>query len=179
LEPELGDIWRTDGVNIKVRGGWRWLWNVMDERTRFRLVSIVIQGREVQDARKAFKKFKEVGNKKLRIMVTDGLASYKKAFNAEFYDHHQSCKHVADVALQESLNSVLERMHGSIREREKIMRGIKVDDTPIIPMNQIYYNFVRPHMGLNGSTPAEAAGIGIEDENRWMGLLERSTKRIN
>ncbi len=112
-------------------------------------------------------------------MVTDGLASYKRAFNAEFYDHHQSCKHVADVALQESLNSVLERMHGSIREREKIMRGIKVDDTPIIPMNQIYYNFVRPHMGLNGSTPAEAAGIGIEDENRWMGLLERSTKRIN
>jgi transposase-like protein len=71
-------------------------------------------------------------------MVTDGLPSYKKAFNAEFYDHHQSCKHVADVALQESLNNVLERMHGSIREREKIMRGIKVDDTPIIPMNQIY-----------------------------------------
>jgi hypothetical protein len=37
-------------------------------------------------------------------------------------------------------------MHGSIREREKIMIGIKVDDMPIIPMNQIYYSFVRPHM---------------------------------
>ncbi len=53
-------------------------------------------------------------------MITDGLPSYKRAFNSEFYDHYQSCKHVADVALQESLNSVLERMHGSIREREKI-----------------------------------------------------------
>jgi len=33
-------------------------------------------------------------------VVTYGLASYKRAFNAEFYDHHQSCKHVADVGLQ-------------------------------------------------------------------------------
>jgi len=48
-------------------------------------------------------------------------------------------------------------MNGSIREREKVMRGIKVDDTPIIPMNQIYYNFIRPHMGLDGITPAEMA----------------------
>ena len=120
---------------------------------------------------------KEVGNKKPRLMITNGLLSYKKAFNSEFYDHHQACKHVADVALQESLNNVLERMHGSIREREKIMRGIKVDDTPITPMNQIYYNFIRPHMGLKGATPAEAAGIGIGGENKWMDLLRRSTRR--
>jgi hypothetical protein len=79
--------------------------------------------------------------------------------------------------LQESLNNVLERMHGSIREREKIMRGIKVDDTPIIPMNQIYYNFVRPHMGLDGKTPAEAAGVGIEGENKWRELIDKSTKQ--
>ncbi len=161
-------------MKIKISGEWRWLWNVMDEKTRFHLVSIVTQGREIQDARKAFKKSKELGNKKPRLMVTDGLRSYKKAFNAEFYDHHFSCKHIADVALQESLNNVLERMHGSIREREKIMRGIKVDDTPIIPMNQIYYNFVRPHMGLDGATPAGIAGIGINEENRWLGLIERA-----
>lgn len=53
-------------------------------------------------------------------MVTDGLQSYKKAFNAEFYDHHQSCKHVADVALRENLNNVLERLNGSFRERRKL-----------------------------------------------------------
>jgi transposase-like protein len=142
------------------------------------MASVITKTREIEDAKKAFKKSKEVGNKKPRLMVTDGLPSCKKAFNAEFYDHHQSCKHIADVALQESLNNVLERMHGSIREREKIMRGIKVDDTPIIPMNQIYYNFVRPHMGLNGATPAEAAGIGIDGENRWMELLRLGIKRL-
>jgi hypothetical protein len=57
------------------------------------------------------------------------------------------------------------------------MRGLKVDDTPILPMNQIYYNFIRPHMGLKGRTPAEAAGVGISGENRWAELLKRSTRR--
>jgi hypothetical protein len=93
--------------------------------------------------------------------------------------HHQSCKLVADVALQESLNNVLERMHGSIREREKLMRGRKVDDTPIIPMNQIYYNFIRPHQALDGKTPAEAAGVGIEGkgDNKWITLIQNASQK--
>jgi len=151
----------------------------MDEKTRFHLVSIVTKTREIEDAKKAFRKSKKVGNKKPRLMVTDGLPSYKRAFNSEFYDHHQSCKHIADVGLQESLNNVLERMHGSIREREKVMRGLKVDDTPIIPMNQIYYNFIRPHQALDGRTPAEAAGIGIREENKWIKLLRLGINRFS
>jgi len=43
-------------------------------------------------------------------------------------------------------------------------------------MNQIYYNFIRPHMGINGKTPAEAAGIGVDGENKWLRLLNNSIK---
>jgi transposase-like protein len=118
-------------MRVKIGGEWRWLWNVMDEKTRFHLVSMITKTRETQDAKKVFRQSKKAGNKKPRVMVTDGLHSYKGAFKKELYDHHQSCKHVADVALQESLNNVLERMHGSIREREKVVRGLKVDETPI------------------------------------------------
>ena len=177
LEPELGDIWHTDEMKIKIGGEWHWLWNVMDEKTRFHLVSMITKTRETQDAKKVFRQSKKVGSKKPRIMVTDGLQSYKGAFNSEFYEHHQSCKHVADVALQESLNNVLERMHGSIREREKVIRGLKVDDTPIIPMNQIYYNFIRGHQALGGKTPAEMAAIGVTGENKWEELLKLSVQR--
>jgi len=179
LEPEVGDIWHTDEMKVKIGGEWRWLWNTMDEKTRFQLVSVITKTREIKDARKPFKKSQEVAGKKPHTMVTDGLASYKDAFRKEFYDHHQSCKHIADVALQESLNNVLERMHGSIREREKVMRGLKEDNTPILPMNQIYYNFIRPHMGLNGLTPAEMAGVGISGENKWLGLIQRASKGKN
>ena len=88
------------------------------------LVSVITKTREIKDARKPFKQSKEVAHKKPRAMVTDGLPSYKHASTKEFYDHHKSVAHIADVALQESLNNVLERMHGGIREREKVMRGL-------------------------------------------------------
>lgn len=51
------------------------------------------------------------------------------------------------------------------------MRGMKVDDTPIVPMNQIYYNFIRPHVGLKVRTPAEAVQIGVSGENKWLELI--------
>lgn len=51
---------------------------------------MITKTREIKDAKKAFRKSKEVGNKKPRLMVTDGLQSYNTAFNSGFYDRHQS-----------------------------------------------------------------------------------------
>lgn len=175
LEPNVGNIWHTDEMKVKIGGEWQWLWNTMDEKTRYQLVSVLTHTRERQDAKKAFKESKRVAGKKPRIMVTDGLQSYKKAFKDVFFDYQRTSHHVADVGLQESLNNVLERLNGTIREREKVTRGLKVVDTPIIPMNQIYYNFVRPHQGLNGKTPAQMAGIAVDDG--WLGLIKRSVKK--
>jgi len=56
------------------------------------------------------------------------------------------------------------------------MRGTNVDDTPIIPMNRIHYNFVRLHQALKGRTPAEMAGIGVNGENKWGQLLNLGAK---
>jgi transposase-like protein len=161
-------------MKVKVNGEWKWLWNMMDEKTRFQLVSMIAETREAQVAKKLFKKSKQVANKKPRLVVTDGLQGYKSAFNSEFYDHHQSVKHVADVGLQSGMNNIIERMHGSIREREKVMRGLKDDETPFVKGNRIYYNFIRPHQALDGKTPAEMAGVGVDGENRWMELIRRS-----
>lgn len=174
LEPEVGKIWHGDEMKIKVKGEWKWLWNMMDKKTRFQLVSMIAETRERDNAKKTFQQARKVTDKKPGLIVTDGLPGYKGAFISEFYDHHQTTKHIADVALQSGLNNSIERMHGTFREREKVMRGIKTMETPIFPGNKIYYNFIRPHSALGGKTPAEAAGIGVDGENKWMGLLKRS-----
>lgn len=37
-----------------------------------------------------------------------------------------------------------------------------------------WYNFVRPHTGLNGLTPAQMAGIELGlGENKWLCLMEK------
>jgi len=47
----------------------------------------------------------------------------------------------------------------------------------IIDGNRIYYNFIRPHMALNGLTPAEVANINLElGQNRWESLIRQSSK---
>ena len=55
----------------------------------------------------------------------------------------------------------MERFNGEVRDREKVMRGLKKKDTPILTGYQIFHNHVRPHMGLNGQTPAERCGIKV------------------
>jgi hypothetical protein len=69
----------------------------------------------------------------------------------------------------------MERLNREIRDREKVMRGLKKKDTPILKGYQIYHNYVRPHQGLKGKTPAEACGIEIEGENKWITLIQNAS----
>jgi hypothetical protein len=71
-------------------------------------------------------------------------------------------------------NNKMERMNGEVRDREKVMRGLKIQSTAILPGCQLYHNYFRPHEALNGKTPAEKCGIIIEGENKWKTVLENA-----
>jgi hypothetical protein len=75
----------------------------------------------------------------------------------------------------------MERVNGEVRDREKVMRGIKKMDSPIFKGYQIYHNYIRQHEGLKGKTPAEAANIHIEGSNKWMTIIQNAAhiKGIN
>jgi hypothetical protein len=49
-------------------------------------------------------------------------------------------------------------------------------DTPILRGYQLFRNYVRPHEGLDGKTPAEACGIKIDGENKWLTLIQNASK---
>jgi len=70
----------------------------------------------------------------------------------------------------------MERFNGELRDREKVMRSLKTDDSPILAGLQIYHNYFRPHMALGGRTPAEASGIRIEGENPWITLIQNASR---
>ncbi len=71
----------------------------------------------------------------------------------------------------------MERMNGEIRDREKTMRGLKKMDTPILKGYKIFHNYIRTHQALKGKTPAEACGIMIECENKWITHTEFLCRR--
>ena len=68
----------------------------------------------------------------------------------------------------------MERANGEFRDREKVMRGLKATDTPIVKGYQIFHNFMRPHEALKGKTPAEACGIEVVGENKWITLIQNA-----
>lgn len=86
---ELGfkyiDCWELGYERILENKTWEYLWNVMDEKTRFQLASVVSRERYVKDARMVFQKAKKnCGDRKPKFMVTDGLPAYRRAVKKEF-----------------------------------------------------------------------------------------------
>ncbi len=103
---------------------------------------------------------KNCGGRKPKFIVTDGLPSYVNAINKEFITTYGETEHLWNTGLQHHPNNNhVERLHGSIRDREKTMCGLKVEHTPIVEGHRLYYNFVKPHVSLDGKTSSEVAGI--------------------
>ena len=95
----------------------------------------------------------------------------------EFYTNTTPrTRHIRHIRLQgDHNNNKMERFNGEVRDREKLMRGIKKKDTPILSGYQIFHNYIRPHMGLNGMTPAEKSGILIQGEDKWKTLIQNAS----
>jgi hypothetical protein len=76
-------------------------------------------------------------------------------------------------------NNKMERLNGEIRDRDKIVRGVKKEKSPLLTGYQIYHNFVRPHMRLNGKTPSDLAGIEVRGADKWLTLIQNASKLRN
>ncbi len=175
LEPKLSGVWHADEMKVNIHGKWHWLWNIMDSDTRYILASHVAQGRGASDAQDALQIAKTNSNheKEPSFLITDGLGSYQVAANREF----RNTVHFAGVGIRgEVNNNRIERLHGTVRERNKVMRAIKKSDSPAIDGQRLYYNHIRPHQGLKGKTPAEAAGIQGLDTNKWESLIKKAAR---
>ena len=69
----------------------------------------------------------------------------------------------------------MERINGEFRDREKIMRGVKKTDSNVFNGYKLYHNYIRPHMALDGKTPAEVCGIEIQGQDKWKTIIQRAS----
>lgn len=179
ITPQVGDAWRADEVYTKVRGDLKYLFALCDDETRYWIAKEVADRKEGHDASGLFRQAKEVAGTKPKIIITDGLHSYSDAYRKEFWTQERRYRtlHVRHIHLKGDMNNnKQERFNGEFRDREKVMRGIKKADSIIFDGYQIYHNYVRPHMGLDGKTPAESCGIIVKGNDKWKTLIQNASQ---
>jgi len=185
LTPRLSGKWHEDEMKIKVKGGeiendgtqWKWLWNVMDKGTRFQLAAEISKTKNEVNSARAFQRAVEVAHAIPREIVTDKAGQAPRGIERAFIHtpSAQRPKHTMIVsgAGYPNGNQWAERLNNSVRERTKVQRGWKKDDTPLREGQRLYYNFIRENQGLANKTPAEMAGLfQASGQNRWMELLK-------
>jgi transposase-like protein len=181
ITPQVSGTWRTDELFVKVRGNPKYLYALMDDETRFWIAQQIAHTKYTEDVRPLFQQGKEVAGKKPDVLISDGAPNCHDAYQKEYWSKvAPRTSHVRHIHLQgDHNNNKMERMNGELRDREKVMRGLKKMDSPIIKGLQQYHNYFRDHDGLEGKTPAEAANIKIEGRNKWITVIQNASKLTN
>ncbi len=180
ITPQVGEKWHADEVWLKVKGDRKYLFAMMDNETRFWIAQEVADSKFKHDAQSLLKMGKDVTKKTPSVFVTDGLPAYNDAFKKEFAPKnflHKPSKHIKEVHFKNQVanNNIQERLNGEFRDREKVFRGLKKDDSPAIDGIKLYHNYIRPHMSLDGDTPALRAGIDIKGDNKWKTIIQNAS----
>lgn len=179
---QTGARWHIDETVVKVNGEARYLWNVLDADSRFLLATHVSKNRDVSNTRAPIAKAKAVASQRPTEVFTDGMKSYQFAVGKELATRHapngqrNPHRRVPSIRAPES-NNRIERLHGSEKERTKVMRGFDNDKgaAALAEGFRVHYNLVRDHMTL-GKTPGEAAGLPNLKGFRWQAIIEAATR---
>ena len=187
LNPEVGNWYRGDEVWVKIDGKKHYLFATMDDDTRYWLAGELADSKDRHDADNIFRMTKKAaGGRNPSVLITDKLPAYQKAARKVFGN---KTYHKCDAGIRSKRigpsgktsganfhpsNNKMERLNGTIRDREKVFRGLRSSSTAVFDGLKVHYNHVRRHDAIK-KTPAEAAGISTEGRNKWKTIIQNSS----
>ena len=117
----------------------------------------------------------KIAKKKPTTLISDGAPNFHEAWKDKRKAKNFLHKDTEHIHMKNDRNNnKMERLNGTIRDREKVMRSLKKDNSPIIADMQIHHNFIRSHMGLDGNTPDEVSGVKVEGNNKRITLIQNA-----
>jgi putative transposase len=185
--PKVGDTWVADETFIRIdkskdrvtnpydktrKAKWVIFWDIIDADTRFLLASHLATTRGKQDAKTLMEKAAKRAGKTPKVVVTDKLGAYLDGIELAYGSDTQHKQ--GEPFKVENNTNLIERFHGTLKDRTKVMRALKNKDTlqKFTDGWLVHYNYFRPHMSLNDKTPAEMAGIKFPFRN-WKDVVEQ------
>ena len=168
--PKVGDTWIADETVLELDKGVKvWFFDIIDSETRFLLASRATLSRTTQDAQTLMDRaFKKAG-KHPKEIITDKLASYLDIRYGKDTEHILGGPF--KVTSSGESTSQIERFHGTIKDRTKVMRSFRDLETLRTFMDGYltFYNYFKPNESLDGRTPADVAHIEYNVRN-WKSI---------
>jgi len=183
IQIKSGKELMSDEMEYHRLGEQNWFVDVMDTETRFVVASDYMKSRTIENLTKVLKKGKLATGEQIKVVTTDGLQGYERVLKKSFglkthWNHKSPIIHNVVIASERGFNHKIERLHNTIRDRTKIMRGFHgslESARAIMKGMEIYYNFVRKHQGIDGKTPSEEAIPELcLSTNKWLSLIKMS-----
>jgi len=183
IQIKSGKELMSDEMEYHRLGEQNWFVDVMDTETRFVVASDYMKSRTIENLTKVLKRGKLATGEQIKIVTTDGLQGYERVLKKSFglkthWNHKSPIIHNVVIASERGFNHKIERLHNTIRDRTKIMRGFHgslESARAIMKGMEIYYNFVRKHQGIDGKTPSEEAIPELcLSTNKWLSLIKMS-----
>jgi len=182
LQIQSGQELMSDEMEYRRLGEQNWFVDVMDAETRFMVASDYMKSRTIENLTNVLKKSKFATNGNVKIITTDGLQGYprvlRKVFGLNRIKRKSKIIHNVVIADERGFIHKIERLHNTIRDRTKIMRGFhgSLESAKAIMKGfEIYYNFIRKHQGIDRKTPSELAIPELDlSTNRWLSLIKLS-----
>src|SRR3989344_1579021 len=189
LTPKTCGVWNADETLVLTKRGkdnknpnleFDYLWNVMDNKTKFLLASINSgRSRSSKDAQNVFTEAYEQNGKIPYQIITDKLMAYPDGVRKTFrnWGAERKVKFTSIVGKRKEVNNnAIESHHTHQKEFHKIRRGVKETQTYQDGF-KVFHNFVRKN-ARQGLTPADKCGIGVQG-NAWETMLLNSIKYEN
>jgi len=177
--PKVGDVWTADETVLCIDGANVWLYDIIDEKTRFVLASRIALSRTTEDAKKLMEAAAKCADKNPKVVKTDRNASYLDGIELAYGSDTEHRLGGPFSLVKEDNTSLIERFHNTLKARTKVMRGLKNTESAIQFADGFlaYYNFLRPHEKLEGKTPAEEAGINYLHKS-WADVIRNTEPRV-
>lgn len=171
-KPNVGDVWVADETMLDIDGRKVWFWDLIDAKTRFLLASRISRSRTIKEAALLMNEAKRRAGKSPKAILTDKLAAYLDGIELVF---GADTKHIQSKPFTvENNTNYIERFHGTLKDRTKVMRGLKdIKSARLMTAGWLlHYNYLRPHESLGGKTPAEVAGVKYPYRN-WQEIVAK------
>jgi transposase-like protein len=159
------DEWHCDETVVKIKGKKFYIWFLLDSETRFVIDFHLSPFRDSQQALSLLANARKNFGSPSTSLVSDRFMAY--TFTVKNLFPH--IRHIRVESFDADIsNNLIEAFHGQFKAWYKPRRGFFSFDSAnsLISVFVFFYNFIRPHSGLNGLSPAQVAGLDYSEQTR-------------